>query len=68
MEEIANSLANFLKHARLSYDHIFEEVEVSQYIKNEENIYLFDSKKSYLDYSYETSLRRENKIQGSNPS
>ena len=59
VEEIANSLANFLKHARLSYDSIFEEVDVSQYIKNEENIYLFDSKKSYQEYSYATSLRKE---------
>ena len=63
VEEIANSLANFLKHARLSYDSIFEEVDVSQYIKNEENIYLFDSKKSYQEYSYATSLRKENNIE-----
>ena len=62
VEEIAKSLANFLKHARLSYDNIFEEVEVSQYIKNEENIYLFDSKKSYHEYSFATSLRKENNI------
>jgi len=63
VEDIANSLANFLKHARLSYDSIFEEVDVSQYIKNEENIYLFDSKKSYQEYSYATSLRKENNIE-----
>ena len=63
VEDIANSLANFLKHARLSYDSIFEEVDVSQYIKNEENIYLFDSKKSYQEYSYATSLRKQNNIE-----
>ena len=43
VEEIANSLANILQHARLSYDQIFKEVDVSQYIKNEENIYIYDS-------------------------
>ena len=63
VEEIANSLANFLKHARLSYDSIFEEVDVSQYIKNEENIYLFDSKKSYDDYKYATLLRKKNNVE-----
>ncbi len=63
VEVIASSLAKFLKHSSLSYDHIFEEVDVSQYIKNEENIYLFNSKKSYEDYSFATSLRKRNKIE-----
>ena len=58
-EEIASSLANFLKHARLSYDQIFQEINVSEYIKNEENLYLFHSKKSYEDYNYATLLRKK---------
>ena len=62
VEEIATSLANLLKHSQLSYDQIFEEVKVSQYIKNEENIYLFDSKKSYEDYKYATYLRKKNNV------
>ncbi len=63
VEEIANSLANILQHARLSYDQIFREVNVSQYIKNEENIYIYDSKKSYENALYATNLRKENNIQ-----
>ena len=62
VEEISKSLANFLKHAQLSYDEIFEEVKVSEYIKNEENIYLFDSEKSYNDYKYATLMRKENNV------
>ena len=60
VEEIAYSLANILQHARLSYDQIFKEVEVSKYIKNEENIYIYDSKKSYEEASYSTYLRNKN--------
>ena len=63
VEEISKSLANFLKHAQLSYDEIFEEVKVSEYIKNEENIYLFDSKKSYDDYKYATLMRKRNNVE-----
>ena len=63
VEEISKSLANFLKHAQLSYDEIFEEVKVSEYIKNEENIYLFDSEKSYNDYKYATLMRKENNVE-----
>jgi len=63
VEEIASSLANFLKHARLSYDQIFQEINVSEYIKNEENLYLFHSKKSYEDYNYATLLRKKNNIE-----
>ena len=62
VEEIANSLANILQHARLSYDQIFKEVDVSQYIKNEENIYIYDSKKSYESALYSTDLRKKNNI------
>ena len=62
VEEIATKLANILKHSQLSYDQIFEEVNVSQYIKNEENIYLFDSKKAYEDYRYATHLRKKNNV------
>ena len=54
VEEIASSLANLLRHARLSYDHIFEEVNVSQYIKNDENIYIYESKQAYEESAYST--------------
>ena len=62
VEEIAASLANLLRHARLSYDHIFEEVNVSQYIKNDENIYIYESKQAYEESGYSTLLRKKNNI------
>ena len=62
VEEIASSLANLLHHSRLSYDHIFKEVKVSEFIKNEENIYIYDSKKSYEAASYSNYLRKKNNI------
>ena len=62
VEEIASSLANLLHHARSSYDHIFKDVDVSEFIKNEENIYLYDSEKSYKDSNYSNYLREKNNI------
>ena len=62
VEEIASSLASLLHHSRLSYDHIFKEVNVSEFIKNEENIYIYDSKKSYETAIYTNYLRTKNNI------
>ena len=62
VEEIASSLANLLKHARLSYDHIFKDVKVSEFIKNEENIYIYDTKQSYKNANYANYLREKNNI------
>jgi len=62
VEETASSLANLLHHSRLSYDHIFKEVKVSEFIKNEENIYVYESKKSYEAASYANYLRKKNNI------
>ena len=59
VEEIASSLANLLHHAKLSYDHIFEDVKVSEFIKNEENIYLYESKESFNEAQYAHSLRKK---------
>ena len=36
VEYIATALANFLSHSRLTYDQLFKEVDVSQYINNNE--------------------------------
>ena len=63
VEEIASSLANLLHHAKLSYDHIFEDVEVSEFIKDEENIFIYDSKKSFNEAQYAHSLRKKNNIE-----
>ncbi len=62
VNEIASSLATILQHSRLSYDYIFKEVEVSHYIKNEENIYIYESRKAYEDAKYSTILREKNNI------
>ena len=40
VNKISESLGSILKSASISYDEIFSEVDVSQYIKNEEAIYL----------------------------
>ena len=63
VEGIANSLASILRHSRLSYDQIFKEVNVFEYIKNEENIYIYDSKKSYEAALKDTNLRKKNNIE-----
>ena len=62
VEQIAGSLADLLQHSRLSYDNIFQEVDVSQYIKNNENIYIYDSKKSYEEALLSTYLRNKNNL------
>ena len=62
VEEISSSLANLLHHSRLSYDHIFKDVKVSELIKNEENIYIYNSKESYQKSFYEKYLREKNNI------
>ena len=62
VEEIALSLGNLLQHARLSYDQIFEEVDVSKYINNEENIYIYDNVKNYNNSSYSVNLRKKSNI------
>jgi len=62
VEEIANSLGKILQHGALSYEQIFKEVDVSQYIRNQEAIYIYDSKKSYEDSKYSNTLRKKNNI------
>ena len=63
VEEIASSLASLLEHARISYEHIFKEVNVSKYIKNEENIYIYESQLAYKESSYSSLLRKKNNIE-----
>ena len=62
VEKIASSLANLLHHSRLSYDHIFNDVAVSDLIKKEENIYIYESKKSFKESFYANNLRKINNI------
>ncbi len=62
VDEIASSLTNLLKHSQLSYDEIFKDINVQEYISNEENLYLFDTKKSFEDYEYANVIRKNNKV------
>ena len=62
VNEIASSLTNLLKHSQISYDEIFQDVDVSEYICHEENLYLFDSKKSFEDNEYANVIRKNNNV------
>ena len=62
VEYIATSLANFLHHSRLSYDQLFEEVDVSQYINNNETLYLYKTQKEFQAARYSINLRKKNGV------
>ena len=47
VEYIASSLSHLLGQARLTYDQIFNEVDVSKYIKNKEALYLYHTEQDY---------------------
>ena len=59
VEYIATALANFLSHSRLSYDQLFEEVDVAQYINNNETLYLYKTQKEYQAAKYSINLRKK---------
>ena len=52
-----------LRHANISYDEIFEEVDVKKYIKNEEALYLYESKKDFEKVKVSTLQRIKNGIE-----
>ncbi len=62
VNEIATSLTNLLKHSQLSYDEIFKDVNVKEFISHEENLYLFDTKKSFENYEYANIIRKNNNV------
>ena len=62
VEEIASSLAVLLNHSSLAYDNIFKDINVSEYIKDEESIYIYNTKKSFEAASYANYLRNKNNI------
>ena len=62
VEYIASSLASFLKHSRLSYDQLFKEIDVSQYINNNETLYLYKTEKEYQAARYSIDLRKKNGV------
>tara|TARA_B100001123_G_scaffold440570_1_gene579892 strand:- start:39 stop:1271 length:1233 start_codon:yes stop_codon:yes gene_type:complete len=55
---IASSLKNLLDHSASAYDEIFNEVNVSKYIENNETLYLYNSQKDYQVDQYSIDLRR----------
>ena len=62
VEYIASSLSHFLDHARLTYDQIFEEVDVSQYVKNTEALYLYNTEQDFYSARYSINLRKKNGV------
>ena len=60
---ISASLGDFLQHANIYYDKIFEEVDVKKYIKNEEVLYLYETKKAYEAAKPSTLQRIKNGIE-----
>ena len=62
VEYISTSLGDLLQHANIFYDKIFEEVDVKKYIKNEEVLYLYETKKAYEDAKSSTKQRIMNGI------
>ena len=63
VEEISSSLSSLLRHSRMSYDNIFNEVDVSEYIQDEENIYIYESEKAYKESKFTSLLRKKNNIE-----
>ena len=62
VEYISNSLGNLLKNASTSYDEIFNDVDVSKYIKNEEALYLYQNENEFLKAKISNTLRENNGV------
>ena len=62
VEYISSSLGGLLQHSNIFYDKIFEEVDVKKYIKNEEVLYLYETKKAYEEAISSTIQRKKNGI------
>ena len=62
VEYVASSLMNLLNNARLEYDNIFKEVDVKQYIKNNEVMYLYNTEKDYIADEFSRELRKKNGV------
>ena len=62
VEYIASSLSHLLGQARLTYDQIFNEVDVSKYIKNKEALYLYHTEQDYHAAQYSIDLRKKNGV------
>ena len=59
---ISNSLGNLLSNASISYDEIFSDLNVSEYIKNEEALYLYQNENEFLKAKITNELRKRNGV------
>jgi len=59
---ISDSLGSLLNHSSVSYDEIFSDVSVSQYIKNEEALYLYSNQKEFLNAKKTNEIRKRNGV------
>ncbi len=59
---ISNSLGNLLNSASVSYDEIFADVKVSEYVKNEEALYLYQNETEFLKAKKTNELRQKNGV------
>ena len=62
VEYISNSLGNLLNNASTSYDEIFNDVDVSKYIKNEEALYLYQNENEFLKAKISNTVRANNGV------
>jgi len=63
VNKISEALGNILKSASVSYDEIFSDVEVSNYIRNEEAIYLYKNEIAYLNAKRANAIRKKNGVE-----
>ena len=63
VNKISEALGNILKSASVSYDEIFSDVDVSNYIRNEEAIYLYKNEIAYLKAKRANAIREKNGVE-----
>ena len=63
VEHIAKSLSSFSYHAKLAYEEIFNDVDVSSSIVNKEPIFLYESKELFEKNQYAFNLRKKYNVQ-----
>ena len=62
VNHISTSLGNLLNSASISYDEIFSDVNVSEYIKNQEAIYLYENENEFLKAKTANELREKSGV------
>ena len=59
---ISSSLGSILSHSTLAYDEIFQEVDVTEFIKKEECLYLYKTEQAFKNEIETTNLRIKNGV------